>query len=285
MGSIFMRFPEGKAKALTLSYDDAVEQDIRLIEIMKANGLKGTFNINTGCYAEEGKVFPAGQVHRRMSKSQALNTYLNSGMEVAVHSLTHPFLELAAENICTYEVLQDRKNIEEDYGVITRGMAYPFGTYSDSVVATLKQCGIVYSRTTACTEKFDIPTDWLRLPATCHHDNPRLMELSKKFVEEKPNRTPWLFYVWGHSYEFEQKDNWHVIEEFAEYIGNHEDVWYATNIEIYDYIAAYNQLLFSVDGMNVYNPTATTLYFERRGRLFCIKPGETINIIKIVRGI
>lgn len=276
MATIFMRFPGGKAKVLTLSYDDGVEQDIRLIDIMKANGLKGTFNINTGCYAAEGTVFPEGQIHRRMTKSLAKETYLNSGMEVAVHTLTHPYLEWEADNVCAYEVLQDRKNIEEDYGVITRGMAYPYGTYSDSVVATLKQCGIVYSRTVITTEKFDIPTDWLRLPTTCHHNNPRLMELAETFVENKVPRNPWLFYLWGHSYEFEQKDNWHVIEEFAEYTGNREDIWYATNIEIYDYIAAYKQLIFSVDGKTVHNPTATALYFEHRNKIYCIKPGETI---------
>lgn len=277
MTTIFMRFPGGKAKALTLSYDDGVEQDIRLIEIMKANGLKGTFNINTGCYAAEGTVYPEGQIHRRMSKSLAKKTYLDSGMEVAVHTLTHPYLEWEAENVCAYEVLQDRKNIEEDYGVITRGMAYPYGTYSDAVVATLKQCGIVYSRTVITTEKFDIPTDWLRLPTTCHHINPRLMELAEKFVEGKVERNPWLFYLWGHSYEFEQKDNWHVIEEFAKYTGNREDIWYATNIEIYDYVSAYKQLIFSVDGKTVHNPTATTLYFEHRNKIYCIKPGETIT--------
>ena len=32
----FLRFPEGKDKALTLSYDDGVVQDIRLIEIMES---------------------------------------------------------------------------------------------------------------------------------------------------------------------------------------------------------------------------------------------------------
>lgn len=277
MATIFMRFPSGKAKALTLSYDDGVEQDIRLIEIMKANGLKGTFNINTGCYAQEGKVYPEGQIHRRMSKSLAKKTYLDSGMEVAVHTLTHPYLEWEADNVCAYEVLQDRKNIEEDYGVITRGMAYPYGTYSDAVVATLKQCGIVYSRTVITTEKFDIPTDWLRLPTTCHHSNPRLMELAEKFVEGKVTRNPWLFYLWGHSYEFEQKDDWNVIEEFAAYTGKREDIWYATNIEIFDYIAAYKQLIFSVDGKTVHNPTATTLYFEHRNKIYCIKPGETIT--------
>lgn len=277
MASIFMRFPEGRAKAVTLSYDDGVEQDIRLIEIMKANGLKGTFNINTGCYAEEGMVYDEGVIHRRMSRSLAQKTYLNSGMEVAVHALTHPFLEWEAENVCAYEVLQDRKNIEDDFGGIVRGMAYPFGSYNDSVVTNLKQCGIVYSRTVQSTERFDIPTDWLRLPATCHHDNPKLMELAHQFVEgsvEGPMGNPWLFYLWGHSYEFEQFDNWSVIEEFAEYIGNREDIWYATNIEIYDYIAAYKQLQFSIDQKTVYNPTAMTLYFERNGQKHCIKSGE-----------
>ncbi len=40
MANIFLRFPGGKDKALTLSYDDGVEQDMRLIDIMKKNGLK-----------------------------------------------------------------------------------------------------------------------------------------------------------------------------------------------------------------------------------------------------
>ena len=279
MSNIFMRFPGGKRKALTLSYDDGVEQDIRLIDIMKKHGLKGTFNINSGMYAPEGKVYPEGTIHRRMSKSMALDLYRNSGMEVAVHGLTHPFLEQLPENLCTYEVLQDRINLEEDYGTIVRGMAYPFGTYSDSVVDTLRQCGIVYSRTVESTEKFTIPMDWLRLPATCHHKNPRLMELARQFAEVtgKTNRGPALFYLWGHSYEFEADDNWHVIEEFADYIGGREDIWYATNIEIYDYIDAYNRLIFSMDFTKVYNPTATELYFETKKGAYSVKPGETIT--------
>jgi peptidoglycan/xylan/chitin deacetylase (PgdA/CDA1 family) len=227
---------------------------------MKANGLKGTFNINTGCYAEEGKVFPEGTIHRRMSKSLAQKTYLNSGMEVAVHALTHPFLEWEPENVCTYEVLQDRKNIEEDFGGIVRGMAYPFGTYNDSVVATLKQCGIVYSRTVHSTENFNIPTDWLRLPATCHHNNPRLMDLGREFVEFKKTQYLKCMYVWGHSYEFDNNDNWQVIEDFCQLMSGKEDIWYATNIEIVDYMKAAKELQFSADSSIVYNPSAISVW-------------------------
>lgn len=269
-----MRFPEWRTKALTLSYDDGVEQDIRLVEIMKKNGLKGTFNISSGLYAPEGTVYEEGAIHRRMTRKQCLELYKDSGMEVAVHGYTHPFLEQLPVNICTQEVLKDRETLEKDFDCIVRGMAYPFGRYNDSVVETLKQCGIAYSRTVANTETFAIPTDWLRMPTTCHHNNPRLMELAKSFVEKSDDRTLALFYLWGHSYEFEVNDNWKVIEEFAEYIGNREEIWYATNIEVYDYITAYKQLQFSTDGSKVYNPTAVKLYFNSAGICYCVEPGK-----------
>ena len=75
MSSIFMKFPGGRKKALTLSYDDGVEQDIRLIQIMKEYGLKGTFNLNSGLYAPEGTVYPKGTIHRVMSQKQCREVY------------------------------------------------------------------------------------------------------------------------------------------------------------------------------------------------------------------
>ena len=36
----------GKMKAVTLSYDDGVAQDIRLIELLDRYGLRATFNLN-----------------------------------------------------------------------------------------------------------------------------------------------------------------------------------------------------------------------------------------------
>lgn len=278
MARKFMMFPGGRNKALTLSYDDGVQQDERLIEIMKVNGLKGTFNINTGLFAPEGTVFPEGLIHRRMTQKQCLELYKDSGMEVAVHGLTHPFLEQLTTECCTYEIIADRMNLEKEYGCIIRGMAYPFGTYNDNVVSVLEQCGIVYARTVESTHGFDIPQDWLRLPATCHHNDPDLMELANAFLEEDRYGRPKLFYLWGHSYEFEQKDNWHVIEEFASFMGNRDDVWYATNIEIYEYVDAYNRLIFSVDGTSIYNPSSTYVYFSLDGKIHSIAPGAKCEI-------
>ena len=273
-----MRFPGNKAKALTLSYDDAVEQDIRLIDIMVKNGIKGTFNINTGLFAPVGKTYPEGQIHRRMDKKTAYDLYMNNGMEVAVHAYYHPHLEGLTPAEVTFEILNDRIDIEKMTGKVTRGMAYPYGSTSQQVVDCLKACGILYARTVQSTLNFNIAEDWLRLPATCHHNHPELMNLAKKFVEATAVTEPMLFYLWGHSYEFEMKDNWSVIEEFCEYIGNKEDIWYATNIEIFEYIEAYKQLKTSADGTIVYNPTNTTLYFSVNGNDYKVAPGETISI-------
>lgn len=279
MASVFMRFPGGKAKVVTLSYDDNVEEDVRLVEIMKKHGLKGTFNINSGQFSPEGSVGDVGKHgHRRMTVSKSVALHKDSGMEIACHGVNHPFLEQLPTSVCVEEVLQDRKNLEAIYGRFVRGMAYPFGTYSDEVVSVLRSCGIVYSRTVVSTMKFDMPVDWLRLHGTCHHGNPELMNLAKKFVEDKRGWSPMMFYLWGHSYEFEDNHNWHIIEDFADYVGGREDIWYATNIEIYDYVQAYRQLIFSADGRKIYNPTTTELFLKTGRSTFCILPGETKEI-------
>ena len=42
----FFRFPGGRDRALTFSYDDGVEQDERIIALLKSHRMKGTFNIS-----------------------------------------------------------------------------------------------------------------------------------------------------------------------------------------------------------------------------------------------
>lgn len=276
---MYMKFKDGKAKVLTLSYDDGVVQDIRLIDIMNKNGLKGTFNINTGLYCAEDTV--REKYYGRMKLSEAKELYINSGHEVAVHALTHPFLEKLKPEQGLVEIIEDRKNIEKEYNQIARGMAYPFGTYSDKVVEALENCGICYSRTTKSTESFSLPQNWLTLHPTCHHNNPRLMELAKNFVESKPDfKHSCMFYLWGHSYEFDNNDNWNVIEEFAEYIGGKEDIWYATNIEVYDYVKAYESIETSIDEKIIHNPTAIDVWVGvgvgLDGQIIKIPAGQTV---------
>ena len=68
-----------------------------------------------------------------------------------------------------------------------------------------------------------------------------------------------------------------MIEEFAKYIGNREDIWYATNIEIYNYVTAFRRLECAADGSYVYNPSALAVTFTHNGKLFTVNPGETVK--------
>ena len=267
---IFLRFPEGRAKALTFSYDDNVVDNKKLIEILDRYGMKATFNLHSGIYGDNA---------RYLTEEEVTSLFADSPHEVALHSFSHPFLAQMPAGLAVGELFRDREALEAQFGRIVRGMAYPNNSYNDDVVEALRACGVVYARTTHTTERFDLPEDWLRLPATCHHNNPRLMELADKFIERSSVYAPSLFYVWGHAYEFEDNGNWNVIEEFAKKLAPHaDDVWFATNIEIYEYVEAYYRLVFSLDGRLVHNPTARTLYFSYNKTPFAIAPGETRHL-------
>ncbi len=273
----FMRFPGGKKRALTLSYDDGVIQDKRLVAILDKYGLKGTFNINTGLFADPNEVFPPETVHRRLTRQECIDLYDTSRHEVAVHGVHHPFLTEMSQPCVTAEVLEDRKTLEEMFPVTVRGMAYPFGAYNDEVLAALKTCGIAYARTVESTHGFDLPSQWLTLHPTCHHNDEKLMELADAFLNCELIIHPLMFYLWGHSYEFDNDNNWDVIETFARKMGGREDVWYATNMEIFNYVTAYDRLIFSVDGLRVENPTAIDLYMEHNG-IVCVPAGQTVEL-------
>lgn len=222
----------GKLKALTFSYDDGVCPDGRLIEILDRYKMRATFNINTAKH-------PKSDVRPFYIRNDTkIETYtygelreIYKNHELACHSLTHPHLELLDRATCRAEVLTDMINLEAITGEKPVGMAYPFGTYNDETVEVLSELGISYCRTTRATHSFEPQTDLLRFDPTCHHKDGQLMELAKRFIELEPE-TPQIFYVWGHTYEFEIDKNWDVIERFCELLAGRDDIFYGTNKEV-----------------------------------------------------
>ena len=279
----FLRFPEGKFKAVTLSYDDGVHADIRLAGILDKYGMKGTFNINSGFFGNPGKMTP-----------EEIQTHiLDAGHEVAVHGENHIAPGIARPNIAIADILNSRLTLEKMFGRIIRGMAYPDSgiramhgenTYA-AVREYVKDLGIVYSRTLGGdNDSFKLPEDFIAWMPTAHHNNPALLQYVEKFTaiqEEKlysASRFPRLFYLWGHSYEFDRDDNWQLIEDFCAAISGKEDTWYATNIEIYEYVEAFNALVTSADGKTVYNPTLKTVWMDVDGKLYRIDSGSTVTL-------
>lgn len=283
MRSVFMRYPDGKAKAVTFSYDDGVPQDKRLAALFDAYGLKATFNFNCEYVRQTN-----------FSKEEIKEFFLSKGHEIAVHGANHR----ANGNMRPIEGIRDvldcRLELEAKCDCIIRGMAYPdsgitsmgsFGTYAQ-IKNYLTELDIAYSRTLGGdNDSFALPQDFHAWMPTAHHNNPKIMEYIDKFlaldISEKAyhaRRTCRLLYIWGHSYEFDGNNNWDHIEEICRKLAGNDEIWYATNIEIYNYAQAYKSLQYSADGRMVYNPTLFTIWLDVDSRLYSVKPGGTCRI-------
>ena len=164
--------------------------------------------------------------------------------------------------------------MERVAGVPVRGMSYPNGSYNQEIVDMLPGLGIEYCRVVGDTHDFAMPENFLVWKATCHH-NHNLLEDGRRFVDLHKTQYLYMMYVWGHSYEFPRDNNWGMMEEFCEMAGNQPDTWYATNIQIVDYMKAAKSLKFTVDGDFVYNPSAISVWINADGEIMEIKGGET----------
>ena len=217
-------------KALTFSYDDGIEQDRKLVEIFNKYGMKATFNLNTGIQTPESNFEIEGVYINRMKQEGLEELY--RGHEIATHGLTHAAPTGMTKEQLDKEFLTDMSNIERIYGTYPVGMAYAYGCVDDEVVKYLKSIGIKYGRTVEASHSFEIPKEPLKLKATCHHDADMLFELAEKFLKAEPKENEqMLFYVWGHSYEFDVNNNWDRIEEFCKMMSGKADIFYGTNRE------------------------------------------------------
>ena len=228
----------GKMKALTFSFDDAVCQDVRFIEILNKYGLRGTFNINSNRLGESGRTVKIGGVeisHDKISANDLRSIY--EGHEVAAHTLDHPNLTtIADDSEIIRQVEEDRLRLSELAGYEVVGFAYPCGgvNFNDRVVELIKgRTGIKYARTIISSFSFDQQSDLYKFNPTLHqHANPKEMfALGEKFLDMKPDK-PQLFYIFGHAYEFDYGDGWERIERFCEMMSGRDDIFYGTNKEI-----------------------------------------------------
>ena len=279
-------FKDGKTRCFTLSFDDGVVQDVRLVELFNRYGLKCTFNLNSGLFGLKASRndFPNPVQNDRLSGDQITKLYEKH--EIAVHTLTHPKLQYLDREAIRFEVMEDRRNLEEIAGYPVTGMAYPFGTYDDTVVEELRSCGIRYARTTEPTWAYAVPRDFLRWHPTIQFGNERMERVVKGFLNtERLNRDNSLLpilYIWGHSYELDGNDSWGLMEDLCRRVSGLKDVWYATNGEIERYVTALRRLIFSADEKMVTNPSADPVWLLVDGETVCVDGGSTKKLEKKV---
>jgi Predicted xylanase/chitin deacetylase len=240
----------GYKKYFTLSFDDGLEQDKRLIQLLKKYSLQCTFNLNGGLFGKHQLVghirdvsfleFPEssrirrslfkGCEHHRIPEDEIRQVY--GGYEVASHAYQHEALPFLPEDKMKAAIDKDIEALSRITGCTIAGHAYPGGMYSAAAAAYLKGKGIVYGRCVIPNHSFMFPADPHLLHPTCSHASKRVFNYIDQFVSAKPEKDDMLFLMWGHSYEFDYGTdlcNWERIEKIFERIAGHNDIEYCTN--------------------------------------------------------
>lgn len=260
----FHTFQGGKKRVVTFSYDDGSPLDERLIGLFNKYGVKGTFHLNGINY-----------VNATEDQKEKLRQ-IYAGHEVACHTLTHGWPARMPLQSVVGEVWEDRKILEGIFGCPVTGMSYPSGSFDDAAISAMEACGIVYSRTVIANMNFKFPEDFMKWHPTCHHK--LALELCDKFLENIDSQ--WvhpLFYIWGHAHNIRTEEQWEYMEELLKKISGNDKVWYATNIEIYNYTQAQRRLVISADETIFYNPSAITVWVEKdKKEIIEIPAGETV---------
>lgn len=230
-------------KYFTLSFDDGVTQDKRVIDMLNEFSLKcATFNINTGLFSANwkwvGEHFGRPDVtHIRFSEDEIKNG-MYDGFEIAAHTLNHPSLKVYDDNdeMIKKEVGEDAENIYKLTGKHPIGMAWPGSDreYTDTTIEkVLKLTNIRYARATDRTASFEFPKYFMKWMPTCSLSDDDAMDIAKKFVDAEPT-CDMLFYVWCHSYEFDIYNTWDRLYDLLKLISESEGITPLTNGEFYN---------------------------------------------------
>ena len=259
----FNLYPNFKKKAVTFSYDDGRTFDIRLAEIFDKYGAKCTFNLCSGA--------PWKNPIYYMQDSDILK--ISKNHEIALHTVDHDYPDSLPNDKVLTQLYENRLNLEKIIGKPVVGMAYPYGVYTDSVIEIMKSLGIKYSRVTEIAKNFRPEYDFYRWKASCHHN--QAMPKVEAFIKGNYSNLE-LLYIWGHSYEFDTNNNWELIEEILQKLSTDNNIWYATNIEVYDYLNAVKNLRVALDEKSIYNPSAVSVFATYNDTQIELKPGLTI---------
>ncbi len=230
-------------KYVTMSFDDGITQDEKIIEILKKYNLADcTFFINTGLYGANWDwvaqaLNKPGLTHIRYEEDQIASVY--EGFDLQSHTLEHPALDTISASDVTHQVGTDAQNIAKITGVMPTGLAWPGGTYSDSAIQTvLSTTSIRFARTVQSTGTFALPEYFMTWHPTVSAGTQHSVNITNSFIEQTATEDM-LLYFWGHGYELDYNDNgWEYFEECIKLLtqaaAEDDSIVFVTNAEFYE---------------------------------------------------
>lgn len=234
-------------KYFSWSFDDGLEQDKRIIQILKKYGIGATFHLNSGLFgvrryisrignlgmhetpadqfeAKSFHLLPASH-HYRIPREELKAVY--AGFEIASHTVGHVNLAKCSEEERKRQVKEDVDALSSLFEQEITGFSYPFGAGAKQSRDALSQAGIRYARLATATGSFSFPDDPLNMPLTCWHISPKTFQTLDQFIREKPQEEDMFFLMFAHGYEFDfgtKESNWEKLEKICETVSSHDDI-------------------------------------------------------------
>jgi predicted house-cleaning noncanonical NTP pyrophosphatase (MazG superfamily) len=272
-------YPDGKAKAFNITYDDGILQDVRFVALLNKYGLKGTFNLNSQLMEEKFSwIHPNSMSVTRLGVQEVLGLY--DGHEIASHTLTHPDLRDRSDEALAWEIGEDKRRLEALFGREVAGFGVPFHYYDQRVADCIRRCGFEYGRNselTHCYSPWEDPYFWR---CGIFHLEPQFDAYMEEFFRTEEELA--LCQIVGHSYDLDAENMWDKMEGYLARIAADPDVVSLTHLELVRYLKAMNQAV--VTDHSVENRSGRTLWFAIEGQTVPLEPGQRCVIFnKLVR--
>ena len=266
-------YPNGNHKALIMSYDDGLDDDIALAQLFDRYGIIGTFHLNSGLLDtraiwNEGK--PNEILQTYLSKDTLVHVFKNH--EIAVHGTYHKALAGLSDKEILEEINVDIENLTILSDRKISSMAYAFGSTNDHVAEVIGTTPLTNARTVKPSYNFELPQDYYLWNPTCH-DSEALEYLEAYISLDSPSLS--LFYVWGHSWELRDTLRNQNILKFCNEIGDRDDIWYTGAGDFADYHASLKVL--EIGPQQIVNPEGNGIvYYREKGQLKSLNPGQRL---------
>lgn len=196
---------------IEFSFDDGGKDDLKVTELLKKHGFKGTFYVVLDWIGQEG--FLNWSDIRRLD---------NEGFNIGSHTISHPQdLKLLYDEQLHYEVQNSKDMLEMSLGHNITSFCYPRGRMDGRVRNKVVESGYIDARGTGKPGIITIE-DKFYLPGTIHifqrpeYEGKPILDYAKE-VLDKIKKEGGYCNVWGHSAEIQKFSLWNTLEEILKY--------------------------------------------------------------------
>lgn len=237
-------------KYFAWSFDDGLEQDKRIVDILSKYGMGATFHLNSGLFGDktyEGRIGNLGVIetpavrfdprkrhalpfaeHFRIPADEVVDVY--RGFEIASHTVSHANLARCAEVERAREIADDVQALSNMFGQRVVGFAFPYGAGVKKSRPALEAAGVRYARlatTAKAVQEFRFPQDPLSMPLTCWHISKKTFATLQAFFDATAEDDDLFFLMFAHGYEFDfgtHHSNWTRFERICDLVARHDDI-------------------------------------------------------------